>query len=333
MKKFLITIILITFIPVTILLGVYFFTDPFKTLKPFSLHFFDATNRDYLSSELFLKNYPTYKYDSYIFGSSRGCGINTYQWLKYLPDKSRQFLFQAWGETLTGIEQKVTYIDQMNSDISNVILLLDIPGTFSNKQLPTEALSIKNYKFSGQPKIAYQATLFWNFLQKPSFWYSSVKGRIRNSKPYIGFDTISNDWYDTNSSVDINIQPLKDSLSNCSKLVRSTFLREIATKTDADLKESTVLINDTFKEQLLHIKAVFTKHGTDYRIIVTPAYCYTHPAINKQDLKTLQDIFGGQYVFDYSGKNELTEDCYNFSDPNHFGLSVGWQIIEDIYNN
>ena len=332
MKKFLVTIALFFFIPVTILLGVYFLTDPFKTLKPFSLQYFDATNRDYLSTELFLKNYPIYQYDSYIFGSSVGCGFNTYHWLKYLPKGSRQFIFQAWSETLTGMEQKMSYIDSTGSDIKNVILLIN-DGVFSEKQLPTEALSIKDYKFSGQSKIAYQATMFWNFLQKPSFWYSSVKGKIKNSKPYIGFDTISNDWYDTNSSVNINIQPLKDSLSNCSETVRNVFLREIATKTDADLKESPILINDTFKEQLLHIKSIFTKHSTDYRIIVTPAYCYTHPAINKQDLKTLQDIFGEQYVFDYSGKNDLTSNCYNFSDPNHFGLSVGWQIIEDIYNN
>lgn len=333
MKKFLVTTLLFIFIPVTILLGVYFLTDPFKTLKPFSLQYFDDTNRDYLSTELFLKNYPIYQYDSYIFGSSRGCGINTYHWLKYLPKESRQFMFQAWSETLTGTEQKISYIEKIGGEIKNVIILVDIPGTFSDKQLPTEALSIKDYKFSSQPKIAYQATLFWNFLQKPSFWYSSVKGKIKNSKPYIGFDTISNDWYDTNSSADINIQPLKDSLSNCSETSRNVFLREIATKTDADLKESPILINDTFKEQLLHINSIFTKHGTDYRIIVTPAYCYTHPAINKQDLKTLQDVFGEQYVFDYSGKNELTKDCFNFSDPNHFGLSVGWQIIEDIYNN
>ena len=54
--------------------------------------------------------------------------------------------------------------------------------------------------------------------------------------------------------------------------------------------------------------------------------------INAKDLEILQDIFGQDKVFDYSGKNDITTDCYNFSDPNHFGLSVGWQIIEDLYN-
>ena len=332
MKHFLRTIVLFIGIPIIILLGFYFITDPFKMLKPFSLTYFDDTNRDYMSTELFLKNNPIYKYDSFIFGSSKGCGLNTYHWQKYLSQGSRQFLFQAWGESLTGIEQKIAYLDNNDSDIKNAIVLIDIPGSFAKKQLPTEALSIKDYKISGQSRFTFHTIMFWNYLQKPSFWYSSVKKRIKNTKPSIGFDTISNDWEKNNSLVDVNIQPSKDSLSNCSKTVRNSFLREVESKTDADLKESPALINDDFKEQLLHIKSIFTKHGTDYRIIVTPAYCYTHPSINKQDLKTLQNIFGEQYVFDYSGKNELTSDCYNFSDPNHFGLCVGWQIIEDIYN-
>ena len=33
---------------------IYLVTDPYKTLRPFSLEYFDSTNRDYLSSELFL---------------------------------------------------------------------------------------------------------------------------------------------------------------------------------------------------------------------------------------------------------------------------------------
>lgn len=319
-------------IPVLFLLGIYLLTDPFKTLKPFSLQYFDNTNRDYLSTELFLKNYPIFRYDSFIFGSSKAGCLNTYHWLKYLPENSRQFMLQAWSETLTGIEQKISYIDEIDGDIKNAIILIDIPGTFSERQLPTEALTIKNYKFSGQSKLSYQTLLFWNFMQKPSLWFTSAKSKIKGSNIYVGFDTISNDWFGNNSRVDINVQPVKDCLSNCSALSRKMFLSEASMKTDADLRESQVLISDAFKEQLLRIKSVFEKHGTDYRIIVSPDYCYSFPSINKQDLTVLQEIFGKQFVFNFSGKNELTENCYNFADPNHFGQSVGWQIIEDVYN-
>lgn len=332
MKKFLTRILLVFGISIIMLVTVYVVTDPFKMIKPFSFQYFDATNRDYISSELFLRNNPTYHYNSFIFGSSRCCGLNSYHWKHYLPDDARQFVFQGWGESLTGIEQKIDYLDKNGNEITNAIVLLDIPGTFSMEQLPRKALSIKHYRFSGQSRLAFQTIMFYNFLQKPSKWVSSIKQFVKQSQSVFSADTISNDWESGNKNLDISIVPRKDSLQNCSSISRNVFLKEIENKTDDDLQESKQLITDGFLCQLIHIKEVFDKHRTDYRIVISPAYCYTHPKINSKDLDILQGLFGKDRVFDYSGKNDITTDCYNFSDPNHFGLSVGWQIIEDIYN-
>ncbi len=332
MKRYLIRILLFIGLPILVLLAVYYITDPFKTLRPFSLQYFDDTNRDYLSTELFLRNDSVYHYNSFIFGSSRCCGFNTYHWKHYLPEESRQFMFQAWGETLTGIEEKIDYIDHNGNEINNAFVLFDIPGTFAKDQLSKSVVKIKHYKFSGQSKLAYQSQLFYQFSQKPSKWVSSV---IQYRNPIMvefPVDSISNDWGPKSRLVDIYRQPQKDSLSNCTAKSRAVFLKQIEHKTDDDLQESEPLINEKFYKQLTHIKDVFDKHQTDYRVVVSPAYCYTHPSINPKDLAILQDIFGKDKVFDYSGKNDLTTDCYNFSDPNHFGSSVGWQIIEDIYN-
>lgn len=332
MKKFLIRILSFIGIPILVLIAVYLITDPFKTLWPFSFQYFDETNRDYISSELFIRNNPTYHYNSFIFGSSRCCGFNTYHWKHYLPEGARQFMFQAWGESLTGIEQKIDYIDKNGNDISNAIVLLDIPGSFSEEQLPHQVLSIKHYKFSGQSKLGFQSCLFYGFAQKPSKWVSSIKESFNPVVVEFPTDTISNDWVKENRYVDIKTQPQKDSLKNCSATTRMVFFKEIENKTENDLKTSQRLISDGFLKQLKHIKNVFDKHHTAYRIVISPAYCYNHPSLNKEDLKIIQEVFGEDMVFDYSGKNDITTDCYNFSDPNHFGLSVGWRIIEDIYN-
>ena len=332
MKRYLIRILLFLGLPILVLLAVYYITDPFKTLRPFSLQYFDDTNRDYLSTELFLRNDSVYHYNSFIFGSSRCCGFNTYHWKHYLPEESRQFMFQAWGETLTGIEEKIDYIDNNGNEINNAFVLFDIPGTFAKDQLPKSVVKIKHYKFSGQSKLAYQSNLFYQFSQKPSKWVSSV---IQYRNPIMvefPVDSISNDWGPKSKLVDIYRQPQKDSLSNCTAKSKAVFLKQIEHKTDDDLQESEPLITEAFYAQLMHLKNVFDKHQTDYRIVVSPAYCYTHPSINPKDLAILQDIFGKDKVFNYSGKNDMTTDCYNFSDPNHFGSSVGWQIIEDIYN-
>ena len=332
MKRYLIRILLFLGLPILVLLAVYYITDPFKTLRPFSLQYFDDTNRDYLSTELFLRNDSVYHYNSFIFGSSRCCGFNTYHWKHYLPEGSRQFMFQAWGETLTGIEEKIDYIDNNGNNIDNALVLFDIPGTFAKEQLPQSVVKIKHYKFSGQSKLAYQSLLFYQFSQKPSKWISSV---IQYSNPIMKtfpVDSISNDWGTNSKLIDIYRQPQKDSLSNCTVKSKAVFLKQIEHKTDDNIQVSNPLITEDFYKQLMHIKNVFDKHHTDYRIVVSPAYCYTHPSINPEDWAILQNIFGKDKVFNYSGKNDMTTDCYNFSDPNHFGSSVGWQIIEDIYN-
>jgi hypothetical protein len=241
-------------------------------------------------------------------------------------------MFQAWSESLTGIEQKIDYIDKSGNDISNAIVLLDIPGAFSEEQLPHEVLSIKHYKFSGQSKLGFQSCLFYGFAQKPSKWVSSIKQYLNPETKQFTADTISNDWLKNNKFVDISIQPEKDSLKNCSATTRMVFFKEIEGKTDNDLIVGQAIITDDFLKQLRHIRDVFEKHHTNYKIVLSPAYCYTSPKINSKDLVILQDVFGKENVFDYSGKNDITVDCYNFSDPGHFGLSAGWQIIEDIYN-
>lgn len=332
MKRFLIRVILSVGIPILVLLAIFTITDPFKTLRPFSLQYFNESNRDYLSSELFLKNDPVYHYNSFVFGSSRCCGFNTYQWKHYLPAGASQYMFQAWGETLTGIEQKIDYLDKNGNSINNAIVMFDIPGTFDKKQSPKEVLSIHHYRFSGQSKLAFETFLFGGFALKPSQWYSAIKSYCSPTIKAFPADTVSNDWWANNRTLDIGIQPPKDSLKSCSEKTRSVFFKEIEGKTDLDLKESKPCITSTYYRQLTHMKAVFDKHQTDYRIVISPAYCYNHPRINADDLRILQEIFGKENVFDYSGKNEITTDYYNFSDPNHFGLNVGWQIIEDLYH-
>jgi len=333
MRKFIAHIFLFILVPFVVLVATYLITDPYRTLRPFSLEYFDDTNRDYLSSELFLMNYPSHHYDSYIFGSSRGCGINTYHWLKYLPKGSKQFLFQGWGETLTGIEQKITYIDKIGGKLNNVIILLDNPGSFGDIQTPKEALSIKHPTFSGQSVLLYQSILFYDFLQKPSQWLRAVQKFVNNRNPHVEFDTVSNDWNAENKEVDLSIPPQKDSLKNCSEISREVFMKGIDGKTESDVQVSSPLINKRFERQLRHIKVFFDRQGTDYRIVVTPGYCYNSLVLNRDDKRILEEIFGKDNVYDYTGYNCLNSDYNNYSDPGHFGLYVGWYIIEDMYGD
>lgn len=331
MRKFLLKILAFFGIPLLLLGIIYLVVDPFRTLRPFDLDYFDDTNRDYLSTELFLRNYPSQHYDSYIFGSSRACGINSYHWKKYLPEGANQYVFQSWSETLSGIDQKVTYLDEHGVQINNALVLIDIPGSFKTNQYPKEALTIKDYKFSRQPQWAFQGRLFYNYIQKPSVWIKSISKRLSKESPEIVFDTVSNDWSKDNRNRDVCMAPDRDSLNNCSEMARDAFLSQFH-NSSAQLV-SGELINADLEAKLKHVAMVFESQKTDYHILVTPAPCYTNDAINPKDLQKLIEIFGITRVRDFSGVNELTSDCYNFSDPNHFGLNVGWKMIEEIYGS
>ena len=332
MGRFLKRLAIFLLVPVLLLAAVYFVTDPYKTLRPFSLTYFDTVNRDYLSSELYVHNSEEREYDSFIFGSSRGCGINTYHWLKYLPEGSKQFLFQAWSETITGIDQKISYIDEHQGNLKNAIVLIDIPGTFSRHQLSTRALSIKDPRFSHQPRGIHQAILFFDFLQKPSQWIRAVKEWMNPHQASIGFDVESNDWLKSNRNLDLSAPPRKDSLGNLNSIAKAVFLRDYVDNPDAVVPAGRPLIDDSMRKVLDHIHEVFVRQNTDYKIVITPGYCFKYPPISSEDLAILQSVFGEENVYDFSGRLDITSDYNGFSDANHFGLNIGWRMIEEIYN-
>ena len=332
MGRFLRRIAFLLLVPLLLLAAVYFVTDPYKTLRPFSLTYFDSTNRDYLSSELYVLNSAEHEYDSFIFGSSRGCGINTYHWLKYLPEGSSQFLFQAWSETLTGIDQKISYIDEHQGNLKNAIILIDIPGSFSRTQLSTKALAIKDPRFSRQPRWIYHAIQFYNFIQKPSQWVRAVKGYIHPQTPFVGFDVVTNDWKNSNRERDLESIPERDSLGNLNRNAKAALFKDYVNNPNAVIPAGKDLIDGSILSVLTHIREVFQRQKTDYRIIITPGYCYKYPAISSRDLSILKSVFGENNVYDFSGRLDITSDYNSFSDPNHFGLRIGWLMIEEIYN-
>lgn len=329
MKRFVYTILVFIAIPLILLVGIYLWTDPFRCLHDFDINDVDATNREYLSTELFLRNEPVYHYNSFIFASSRGGGMNTYQWKQYLPEGAQPFLFQAWGESLTGVEMKLEYLSDHQVHLDNALILIDIPGTFAENQLPHEALSIKHYMFTGQSKFEYNVIQYWNFIQKPSFWVSSVKKRVRGVRFPCESDTITNDW-NSDNRFNYSELPMQDSLLNCSELSRRSFI-EKWNRNIGKLSVSAPLITDAYKKQLRHVLAIFEANNTDYHLIITPTPCYIEPTINPSDLELLQEIFGEGRVHNYTGKNKFTEDYNNFSDPLHFGLRIGYLMVEDIY--
>lgn len=331
MKRFLLSISLFLGIPLVFLFILYVVCDPFRTIHPFDTNNTINTNREYQSTELLLRNKDRYQYNSFVFCSSRGNAINTYQWKTYLNGEARPYLFQAWAETLSGIFLKMNYLDTHGFHIDNALILIDIPSSFSKKQMPTESLSLKHFIFTHRSRVLYNLQHFANVIQNPKMWLQMCEDYWYPHVSYrMAADTITNDAYAANY-LNYEIMPRQDSLCDYPESKRDEWINLVSQYTDADIVESEPLITEKLVMQLKLMKQILQRHNTQYRIIITPSYCYTNPYINSSDLSILQSIFGAEYVYNYTGKNSYTDDIYNFSDPNHFGRQVGYRIIQDIY--
>lgn len=330
MKKFLTTLLLVMGIPLILLLGLYLWTDPFKTLHSFDMNDVDGTNREYQTVELFKRNNPMYHYNSFVFCSSQGSGLNTYTWKMYLPEDSHQFLFQAWSENITGVKQKLLWLDKQNVPIEHVLVLIDIPGFFVADQRPTNALTVKHYELSGESAWMYHAREYYNFIQRPSSWIDFAQRQLQAQKHEFSSDTITNDFFAENR-LSYSTMPKQDSLCSCSEQTRRNFFNKIANVPEKNVVMAQPVITACMQNILTDIKAVFDKQKTDYYIIITPSYRYTSPYLNTDDLETLQNVFGQDRVYDFTTDVELTSDYNDFFDPVHFGTILGWKMLKKIY--
>lgn len=332
MKQFVLTILGFFGIPLLLLLVLFLWSDPFKTLHPFDLSDADVPNREYQSVELFLRNNPTYHYNAFMFCSSQGSGLNTYTWKMYLPEGSETYVCQAWAETITGVRNKMVWLDKEGANLEHVLVMVDIPGFFGGNQVQKSALSLPHYKVSGQSKWQYHAYEYYNYIQRPSCWIEYARDRWYHVKKPFGSDTITNDYF-VDNRYNYDAEPKQDSLCNCSEVTRRTFMAQINSCTEADVVMSKPVITAQNRQVMEDMKTIFDKHHTDYRIIVTPSYRYVHPYLNTEDLAIMQDIFGEDRIYDFTTDRDLTSDFNDFFDPVHFGTRLGWFMLKKIYED
>jgi hypothetical protein len=138
MKYFLkrvLSFLFILLIPAIVLVSLYVYFDPFKVIKKYTTYSYATIepNRDYISTEIFLANRQKYKYNSFIFGSSRANSFNPDSWSKHLDKQALPFVFSASGESVFGIYTKLKFLEKEKADINNVLILFCRNAYFKNK--------------------------------------------------------------------------------------------------------------------------------------------------------------------------------------------------------
>jgi len=316
----------ITASPIIIIFGlistVYFCLDPFRVLYSYENYYEHAIaglNRDYVSSEMFLKNYSKYHYDSFIFGSSRaGVGYSHATWKKYLPKNANNFAFDASSESIYGIYTKLKYIDDHQIPIKNALIIICRDHTF-NRDADHKGLLLfmKHPTIIGESKLEFQKTCFsryWHIHFLHCFFDYIL---TKKYKPYMGnyipkeenttYNPISNEW----KLIERTISP-------------HTFYERPASERVYSIRQ----INEKQQFMLKEIRRILEKNHTNYKVVISPLYEQTK--FNPADLSVLQACFG-ENLYDFSGKNSFTDNTDNFFETSHYRPCGRDSILRIIY--
>ncbi len=343
MKRFIVRL-LVFLSPLFILVGMYFYTDPFKMVY----HSNDAklwagnltvngnvtANRDCRSTDDFLDNYKNHKYASFILGNSKSLMFLKKEWAKHILDTGI-FHWDASGETLYGVERKLNYLDKEKMDIKNVLVVID-PWSLIKVANRKGHLYVAHYKVTEQNYFAFEFECMQDFFD-PEFLQKWAKDMLSvNSKKTekTNIDKFDNIYCDTFTydkiSNELTYYSFDKMLSeNEEKYYQVRIKNKIFYGRDTIVHYHKPYINSAQKVLLNNMNRIFKDHKTNFKIVFSPAY--DQLKLDTTDLKYLQGLFGKDHVYDFSGINDLNKDMHNFYDV-HYKAFVANRMMDIIYS-
>ena len=322
-------------LPVILLLAFYILTDPFKVIYYYDSYYNSngkphvGLNKDYVSTETFLNNYPKYKYDSFIFGSSRSMFYQVKDWQEHISSK-RCFHFDAAAETPYGIHAKLKYLNQKKIPIKNVLMILDIDALVVTDNSEGH-LFLKHPVLSGQNRLLFQMEFIKAFFNRQfltEYIHFKLSGKVEKDFNHGGclvngkqseYDPIANETHLISNEDMINKNPYDYYLNK----KHGFYKRSMA------LNIYPPIIKDKQKKLLEEIHEILIHNKTDYRIVISPLY--NQIEFNFDDYNYLCKLFGKKNVYDFSGINELTNNIMNYYDWSHYRPHVARYILDVIY--
>ena len=333
MGKFIIKLLLYLS-PLLFVLAIYAYKDPFKVLYHHD-HFFSPvdsiyyeTDGDYISTQTLIQSYDKYHYDSYIFGSSRSDNYLVAEWAKHIHS-NKCYHYDAGWESLYGVEKKFQLLKERHYPIKNALLVFD-DELLSNLSNGEGHLRLKHPLLSGQNMFDFQAEFLKDFLDRDflrAYIDFIFSGHVK--KYMIDKGVMSQPIkfkYDESANEELLF--LEDKIDKDSMAYYNSVKKVLYTR-DTALHYSKPVIGMEQKKLLNNIKAILAENHTSYRVIISPLY--DQLKMDSTDLKTLQEIFSKEDVFDFSGINNYTQNKFNYYEASHFRIRVCTAIMNDIY--
>jgi hypothetical protein len=329
MKKFVLKLFLLS-LPFIIIIGFFLALDPFRIIYKYNgfSNMYVIPNKDFVSSEMFIKNQNKYNYNSFIFGSSRTIAFKTKSWKRFLSKTANPFVFDASGESIFGIYTKITYLDKLGVNINNCLLIICTDCTFAYDSDHKGHLFIKHPTIANTSWINFYTVFIKDYFDlkflKNYFRYLITRKYIPTMNGYIEYrkiiyNNITNDTWMIDPENELKKDPI-----NYYKKRKNIFYER-----DSIILSANSQISKKQISMLNKIREIFNKHHTNYKIIISPLY--NQISINNNDLLTLRNIFGKNSVFNFSGKNKFTSVKENYYESSHYRPIVGDSILSRVY--
>jgi hypothetical protein len=325
-------------LPFLSFLLIYIVDDPFRVIRhsDFGDFYKDQVwdlNPDYAATEKFFSRYPTARFDSFIFGSSRSMVYYCDQMQSLLPG-SRPYHYPAANENLYGNYRKIKMLDELGVALKNVLIVID-GAALSDLSSRTDHLHISHPRVSGEGWFNFQLAFVKAYFTKPFLFYYLDYRIFDQIRPWM------KEFFVRGGGAGIRVDPVTNDqyFEKYEQLLRMD--------EDAFYEERTRLFEavDSFRRPnwtwdhpllsvdhqryLREIDAIFRRHHTNFRIVISPLY--DQPELNSQDREILCRIFGRSNVYDFSGVEEITKNRRNYYDPGHYRPFIARMIMRRVF--
>lgn len=311
----------------------YVIVDPFKVIWHYDLYYtsdsFIGLNRGFVSAKHYDNHREEYGYNSFIFGNSRSIAYYVDEWKKYLPKESVCYHYDVSGGSVGELNYEIKFINN-HGYLQNALLILDL-DLLSQTERNGILFSCPPIIKGNKDILKFHNEYFMAFYGS-EFFSCFIDYKIHKEyKPYMGF-------YINNPKKAMDYNPINNELywdKQEESIENGLYYNDAKIKEFENAqfpgKVSESVLDDERKNMLREIKSVFELQKTNYRIIISPIF--DQIKINPDDLQFLTDLFGRDYVFDFSGPNQWNADFHNYYETSHYRPCVANEIMKIVYSN
>lgn len=323
-------------IPFVILMGMYFYIDPFKVVQHYDSYYvtgpnYISLNKDFVSTENWVNQHQKNNYSSYILGNSRSMFYRIDTWSKYIgEDPGRCYHFDASGESLYGVAMKFSFLARQKAPIKNVLIVLD-QGLLNKADNSAGHLFLKDPRLSGESRLGFQVDMMKDFFDF-DFIRALIDFKLSGEvKDYMKKEYLLDDrpFQYSNITNEVHLQYFDDMISkNPSEYYEPRTSIFFDRDTTVEITGQAV-IHAPQLALLDTIRRVLKENDATCKIVVSPLY--DQKKINPADLAILKKVFGEKNVFDFSGNTPITRNKYNYYEISHYRPHIADRVMAVVY--